>query len=158
MKPAISESERRILALLQKGLPLSRTPCMDLAGKIGTDTAGLLAVLESWERDGILRRFGAIVDHFKVGAGAGAMVVWQVEPERIEQVGAVFAGFEQVSHAYERKTCENWPFNVYTMVHAADVGQLESTVARMSQASGITDYRLLVTEKELKKVPPTYIK
>jgi DNA-binding Lrp family transcriptional regulator len=131
---------------------------MDLAGRLDTDTAGLLAVLESWERDGILRRFGAIVDHFKVGAGAGAMVVWHVEPERIEQVGAVFAGFEQVSHAYQRKTCENWPFNVYTMVHAADVGQLERTVARMSEASRITNYRVLVTEKELKKVPPTYIK
>lgn len=97
------------------------------------------------------------MNHFKVGLGAGAMVVWQVEPERTEEVGGIFAGFSEVSHAYERHTDKSWPYNVYTMVHGKSDEDLQRTIRQMSQACGISDYRILVTERELKKVPPTYI-
>jgi len=97
------------------------------------------------------------VNHFKVGLGAGAMVVWKVEPERTKEVGEVFAGFREVSHAYERHTDKNWPYSLYTMVHGKSDEDVQRTVRRMSQACGISNYRILVTEKELKKVPPTYI-
>ena len=91
MKSHISDIESRILAVLQEGLPKSRTPYRDMAREIGIRTVELLAVLEDWKQQGKLRRIGAIVNHFKVGLGAGAMVVWQVEPERVEQVGKVLA-------------------------------------------------------------------
>jgi len=153
----ISDVERRILVVLQEGFPKSRTPYKDMAEKMGITTEQLLAVLEDWKRQGKLRRIGSIVDHFKVGLSAGAMVAWQVEPERIEQVGMMLAGFSEVSHAYERNTGENWPYNLYTMVHGKDIQEVERTVERMSWESGVSDYRILATEKELKKVPPTYI-
>jgi hypothetical protein len=72
-------------------------------------------------------------------------------------VGTTLAGFKEVSHAYERRTAENWPYNIYTMVHGPDVQAVEKTVKRMSETSGVSDYRILNTERELKKVPPTYI-
>jgi hypothetical protein len=43
------------------------------------------------------------------------------------------------------------------MVHGTDIQEVEQTVKCMSQAVGVSDYRILETEKELKKVPPTYI-
>ena len=153
----MSDIERKVLAVLQEGFPRSENPYKDMAEKAGIETKQLLAVLENWKRDGKLRRIGAIVDHFKVGLSGGAMVVWQVEEELVEKVGEKLAGFQEVSHAYERNTVENWPYNLYTMVHGANFEEVEKTVARMSQACGVSDYRILVTEKELKKVPPTYI-
>ena len=128
-----------------------------MAQKVGMGTEQLLAVLKNWQRQGKLRRMGAIVNHFEVGLGAGAMVVWQVEPERIEEVGQILAEFEEVSHVYERKISKNWPYNTYTMVHGASAKDVQQVVRRMSQACRISDYRILVTEKELKKVAPTYI-
>jgi len=157
MKNHRTDIESRILAVLQEGLPKSRTPYEDMAREIGIRTGELLAVLEDWKQQGKLRRIGAIVNHFKVGLGAGAMVVWQVEPERVEQVGKVLAGFEQVSHAYERHVSEKWPYNVYTMVHGRSARQVRKAVQKMSEACGISKYRILVTEKELKKVAPRYI-
>jgi len=144
------------LAVLQGGFPRSQTPFEDMAEQAGTTTEQFLAVLEGWKAEGKLRRIGLIVDHFKVGLSAGAMVVWQVEPGRIEQVGKMLAGFREVSHAYERETAQNWPFNLYTMVHGANTQEVGRTVERMSQACAVSDYRILTTEKELKKVPPTY--
>jgi len=128
-----------------------------MAELVGIDTKQLLAVLDNWKRQGKLRRIGSIVDHFKMGLSAGAMVAWRIEPERIEQVGTILAGFKEVTHAYERKTAANWPYNLYTMVHGADIQEVEQIVKSMSQACEVSDYRILVTQKELKKVSPTYI-
>ena len=74
-----------------------------------------------------------------------------------EQVGEKSAGFREDMDSYERNTVENWPYNVYTMVHGANFEEVEKTVARMSQLIGVSNYRILLNEKELKKVPPTYI-
>lgn len=153
----MSRIEHRILAVLQKGLPRSQRPYDDMARQIGIDTGQLLQILRDWKRQGKLRRIGAIVNHFKVGLGAGAMVVWQVEPERVKEVGQILATFEQVSHAYERHVSKDWPYSVYTMVHAKSAEDVQQIVLQMSQACGISNYRILVTEKELKKAPPTYI-
>lgn len=157
MANRLTETERRILAVLQKGFPLSPTPYADMAQEIGISTELLLETLHTWQSEGKLRRIGAIVNHFQVGMGGGAMVVWQVPPERIETVGETLAAFPEVSHAYQRPAQAHWPYNLYTMVHARDTQAAEAIVERMRSACGIKVYRLLVTEKELKKVPPTYI-
>jgi len=145
------------LDVLQNGLPRSQTPYKDMAQQIGVETNELLTVLNNWKKQGKLRRIGAIVNHFKVGLPAGAMVVWQVESERVVEIGQMFAGFKEVSHAYQRQTRENWPYNLYTMVHGKSAAEVVQVVKRMSHACGVSNYRVLVTEKELKKVSPTYI-
>ncbi len=157
MKDSISDVEGRILAVLQEGLPKSQSPYEDTARQAGIATEELLAVLKKWRQQGKLRRIGAIVNHFKVGLGAGAMVVWQVEPERIEEVGQILARFEEVSHAYERHIDKNWPYNVYSMVHAANQEELQHKIEMMAKTIGVSKYRVLETRKELKKVSPTYI-
>jgi len=158
MESPLKDSERRVLAVLQRGLPLTLSPYADMAREAGMDTLELLDVLKRWRSEGKLRRMGAVVSHTGVGLEAGAMVVWQVDAARIEEVGAIFAVFGQVSHAYERAASELWPYNVYTMVHGATEGEVAETVGAMSRASGVDKYSQLRTVRELKKVPPTYIK
>jgi DNA-binding Lrp family transcriptional regulator len=154
---AKTDIERRVLAVVEKGFPVSRTPYADMAKQAGLETAELLAVLERWKRQGRIRRTGAVVNHFKVGLGAGAMVAWEVEEARVEDAGKILAGFEDASHVYERKSSEEWPYNVYTMVHGKSREDVEATVRRMSEACGVLRHRVLFTQKELKKSPPRYI-
>jgi DNA-binding Lrp family transcriptional regulator len=154
---SVNDVERRILAALQDGLPRSRTPYDDLARKVGVATEELLVILDRWRQDGTIRRLGAVVDHFQVGLAEGAMVVWKVEPDRVADVGTIFAGFEEVSHAYERQTAPGWEYNVYTMVHGTTSEAVQRTVLRMSEAAGVSEYVVLPTQKELKKVAPRYI-
>ncbi len=157
MESTLSDLEKRILAVLQKGLPLTVTPYRDMASEIGIEPERLLEVLRQWETDGKLRRIGAVVSHVKVGLAAGSMVVWQVAAARAEEVGRILASFAQVSHAYQRPTSPSWPYNLYTMVHGADSGEVDRTVEEMSRACGVKKYCQLHTKRELKKVPPTYI-
>lgn len=157
MKYKMSEVERRILGALQGGFPRTQTPYKDAAEQAGISTEELLTVLREWKDTGKLRRIGAIVHHERVGLSGGAMVAWRMDKQIVERAGTILAGFKEVSHAYERRTAENWPYNVYTMVHGTDTESVEQTVERMSEACGVSDYRILNTERELKKVPPTYI-
>lgn len=157
MEKRLSDLEHKVLSVVQRGLPFSETPYRDMAEEAGVRVEELLGVLRCWAADGKLRRVGAVVSHFKVGMGAGAMVAWLVEAERVEEVGTVLAGFAEVSHAYERCSEPQWPYNVYTMVHGESDEQVQEAVGRMSEAAGVGDYRVLVTERELKKVAPTYV-
>ena len=157
MTEELSDLQRKVLAVVQNGFPTTKTPYRDMAGRIGVGTADFLKVLTDWAKEGKVRRVGAIVNHFKVGIGAGGMVVWEVASDRVEEVGKIFAGFQQVSHAYERAVTAWWPYNVYTMVHGGSSEEVEETVRQMSISAGVDKYRILVTERELKKVPPTYI-
>jgi DNA-binding Lrp family transcriptional regulator len=157
VKNQTGDIERRILAALQEGLSATRTPYADMAGRIGISTNELLAVLRDWKRTGTMRRIGAVVNHLMVGPASGAMVVWKVEPQRVAQVGAIFAGFEQVSHAYERQTAPLWDYNVYTMVHGPTAEAVRAMVERMSQAADVSEYLVLSTCRELKKTAPQYV-
>ena len=157
MSDRLPDIERKVLAAVQGGFPRSQTPYQDMAKQVGISTEQFLAVLKNWKQEGRLRRVGSIVHHTRVGLSGGAMVVWHVESERVEKVGKMLAGFREVSHAYQRRTYEHWPYNLYTMVHGADLQEVEKVVERMSRACRVSDYRMLITAKELKKVPPTYI-
>lgn len=157
MEKALSNPERQILSCIQYGMPMSLTPYKDLADRIGITSECLLEILRQWKAEGKIRRLGAIVNHFQIGHGFGAMVVWNIPENRIEEVGRLFASFSKVSHAYQRPSKDRWPYNVYTMVHASGADELEETIAVMRQQSEISDFHQLRTVKELKKVPPTYI-
>ncbi len=153
----LNQAEQALLKVIQKGIPLSKTPYRELAAQANLPVDELLATLRQWQADGRIRRVGAVVNHFRVGSGCGAMVVWSVPRPRLDSIGGTFAGFEKVSHVYERPAQKHWPYNLYTMVHAADADELETRIRAMSGKSGITEFRILKTLRELKKVPPTYL-
>ena len=123
---------------------------------MGVSEEELLAGIERFRRSGTLRRFGATVDYRKVGFGAGAMVVWLVPEQRVEEAAGVIASSPAVSHCYERETVPTWPYNLYAMLHAGTREQCERVAAELSRAIGIDDYRLLFSVREFKKGSPEY--
>ena len=153
----LDDIEQNILSAVQHGLPMSRTPYQDVSKAVGMPVGQLLQILGQWQADGKIRRVGAVVNHFQMGHGFGAMVAWRVPGDKADETGELFASFPKVSHAYQRPSQKNWPYNLYTMVHASGESELETTIETMSQKSGITEFRQLKTVRELKKVSPTYI-
>lgn len=153
----LNDLERKILAVIQHRMPNSLTPYDDMAEKAGIPVDAFLDTLKMWRAEGKIRRVGAIVNHFHVGRGAGAMVVWDVPQDKIDSIGRLFASFAEVSHAYQRLSAARWPYTLYTMVHASGDEELNLVIQKMSHASGIDAFKALKTVRELKKVPPTYI-
>jgi len=107
-------------------------------------------------RQGVIRRLGARIAHLRAGLHGNVMVVWQVPAERVEEVGRTFAREPAVSHCYEREPQPDFPYNLYTMIHAPDPEAARRLIQDLSQAVAITDFVMLPTVRELKKTSPRY--
>jgi DNA-binding Lrp family transcriptional regulator len=152
----LSDLQRQIIASVQQDIAVTSRPYRQIARELGISEEQLLAELKNLCADGTIRRFGATLRHQKSGFGANAMVAWQVEEGRIDEVGKKMAGFRAVSHCYRRDPTPNWPFNLYTMIHAADEKMCRNTVLRMAEAAQVEIYEILFSRRELKKTSMQY--
>jgi len=149
----MDNKDRLIIKYLQSGLTLERNPYRKIARKVNIPEKELLDRIKSLKKTGIIKRLGVIVHHSNSGYSANAMVVWKVPAQLAETKGTIMAGFTAVSHCYQRKTAKGWPYNLYAMIHAKSKKEIEDTIKQISKKSGIKEYEVLYTMKELKKAP-----
>ena len=152
----LSDIEKQVIASIQGDIEISPHPYRAISEDLGITEAKLLEILQDLCDRGVIRRFGATLRHQKSGFSANAMVAWKVDESRIEEVGKVMAGFDAVTHCYRRSPSGDWPYNLYTMVHATSPEACHATAAEMAEAAGIDDYSLLFSKKELKKTSMAY--
>jgi DNA-binding Lrp family transcriptional regulator len=155
-KQDFTDQERAILALVQGDLPDSATPFADIAAQAGATEEQVLDLLHRLKADGSIRRFGATLRHQKAGYGDNVMSAWCVPDADVARVGEYMAGRPEISHCYLRTTYPDWRFNIYAMIHAKSRDEALATVKAISEATGLTDYDLLFSVKELKKTSMKY--
>lgn len=152
----LTDLEKKIIALLQTDIPIVKQPYLEMAKKIGISEEEFLSVLRDLDRRGMIRRFGATLKHQKSGFTANAMVAWKVDEQQVEKVGAIMAGFREITHCYRRNPAPGWKYNLYTMVHATSEDGCRDIVKRVSEATGEKEYELLFSRQELKKTSMKY--
>ncbi len=147
----LTELEKKIVRELQEGLSLDRRPFSAVAGRLGLTEEQLIEKINEFIDRGIIRRFGATLRHQDIGFVANAMVVWKVEPGLAKEVGKNLAAFPEVTHCYHRKSPPGWPYTVFTMVHGKTEEDCREIARRISSATGIEDYQVIFSNRELKK-------
>ncbi len=152
----LTELEKKIIASIQEDIAITERPYLEISKALGISEDKLLKTLNDLCQRGVIRRFGATLRHQQTGYNANAMVAWQVDEDRIDKVGEKMAAFRQVSHCYRRNPTDSWPYNLYTMVHAADEDSCRKTAGEMSTAAGVENYTLLFSKEELKKTSMVY--
>jgi DNA-binding Lrp family transcriptional regulator len=143
--------DKKILIITQDGIPLVSEPFNQLAKGLGIPEEELLEKLNNMLKDGTIRRFGASIGHRAIGITANAMCTWNVPDEKVEETGAIMAGFPEVTHCYERPRYPDWKYNLFTMIHAYSREECEKIAKQISISTGIKDYTILFSEKEFKK-------
>jgi siroheme decarboxylase len=141
---------------LQEDLPLVAAPYAPMARRIGIPESRLFEVAREMQSQGYLRRMAAVLHHHAAGYRANAMGVWVVPSERVEEVGRIMGSFKGVSHCYLRPTYPDWPYSIFTMVHGRKADDCQEIVDAISAATGITEYSLLYSTRQYKKVRPKY--
>jgi DNA-binding Lrp family transcriptional regulator len=152
----LSELEKKIIASIQEDMAVTDRPYIKIAQNLEISETKLLENLKDLCERGVIRRFGATLRHQRAGFTANAMVAWKVDEGRLEEVGQKMASFRQVSHCYRRNPTDEWPYNLYTMVHANDEQSCHATARKMSSATAVEDYTLLFSREELKKTSMIY--
>ncbi|MCP5334441.1 MAG: Lrp/AsnC family transcriptional regulator [Oceanospirillaceae bacterium] len=104
--------------LIQEGLPLVSRPYASLAEQIGSDEQSVRETLQNWQDSKLIKRFGLVLNHHKLGYVANAMVVWNVPDHLVECVAAQLINFSGVTLCYQRpRRLPEWRFNLFCMIH-----------------------------------------
>jgi siroheme decarboxylase len=152
----ISEDDKAAIRALQEDVPLTPRPFDLWARRVGLSYRELLARAYDLQQRKIMRRFSAVLYHRKAGFRANAMGVWKVPPERVEEVGNMFAQYQAVSHCYERPVYEDWPYALFSMVHGRTEEECETVLDAMATESGLTERASLYSTREYKKTRVRY--
>ncbi len=152
----VSAADKEVIRELQEDLPLIPRPFDAMAQRLGMDAAGLFALAEEFQERKVMRRFSAVLHHRRSGFRANAMVVWQVPPERAEEVGLTMSQHAAVTHCYERPTFPDWPYTHFSMIHATTPEECEEIAKEIAEATQITDNLLLYSTREYKKTRVRY--
>jgi DNA-binding Lrp family transcriptional regulator len=117
----LDADDHRIIAATQAGLPLQERPYDVVAAELGMQREALLARMRAMLDGGVIRRIGAVPNHYRLGLRGNGMTVWDVPDERIDELGARIGALDFVSHCYQRPRQDGiWPYNLFAMVHGRD--------------------------------------
>ena len=122
---------QHLLNDFQRDLPLSPTPYLDMANRLGVSEEAVLAALGELTTDGLISRVGAVFQPNTLGVSTlGALAV----PEhRLEQVAAWVSTLPEVNHNYEREH----HFNLWFVLTASDSEHLQSVIASIEATTGL---------------------
>jgi siroheme decarboxylase len=147
---AMGPRERSVARLIQADIPLTGRPFHQMAQTAGMTEEEFLSIARGLKARGLIRKFGAIVRHQRVGYTHNVMALWAVPSERAEETGKVLSSFAEVTHCYERMPPFAGLYNLFTMVHFRSRAD-EALLQEMATAAGVADFKVLRSLEEFKK-------
>jgi DNA-binding Lrp family transcriptional regulator len=143
-----------IMRATQAGLPLTPQPYQLIAEQLGLTAEVVMARMAVMHEQGIIRRIGAVPNHYKLGYRFNGMTVWNVPEEIIDELGEKVGQLEFVSHCYHRpRHLPEWPYNLFAMVHGKSQEAVEKQISQIADLLGAYNkgYEVLYSTKILKK-------
>lgn len=151
-----TENDKEFIRELQKDLEITDRPFIKAAQKLGITEDQIFEKLKNYEEIGVMRRFAAILRHRDVGFVANGMIVWKVPEDKIIEVGEKLGSFPQVSHCYQRPVYQDWPYNIFSMIHCKSEQEAKEMVESIQKQIQIHDYKILFSAREFKKTRVEY--
>ena len=151
-----TEQDKDFIRELQKDMEIIDEPFVKAAKNLGITEDEVFAKMKHYEDVGVMRRFAAILRHRQVGFTANGMIVWKVPEDRITSVGETLGSFPQVSHCYERPTYDDWPYNVFSMIHCKTHDEAHDVAKTIQDQINVNEYKILFSSREFKKTRVEY--
>jgi len=86
---------------------------------------------------GIIRRIGAVPNHYRLGLTANGMTVWDVDDNKVIEMGNKIGQLGFVSHCYQRpRHLPLWRYNLFAMVHGANKDEVHEKVKQIENLLG----------------------
>lgn len=133
----VDEIDHALIRATQAGLPLVPRPYEALAETLGLAPAEVMRRLCRLLEIGVVRRMGAVPNHYRLGYRANGMSVWDVDDALVDEIGAKVGALACVSHCYRRpRRPPVWPYNLFAMVHGRGRGEVADKVAEIARVVG----------------------
>lgn len=130
--------DHSIIQATQAGLPLTPCPYHDIAEQISVPAEVVIRRMQAMLDNGVIRRIGAVPNHYALGWNANGMTVWDVTDEHIDMLGQQIGALEFVSHCYRRpRRLPDWSYNLFAMVHGRDRNEVEAKTIQIAELLGV---------------------
>ena len=134
----VGEAERRLISVLQEGLPLFIRPFALIAERIGASESEVLGRIGRWLEEGAIKRFGVVVRHRELGYTANAMLVHDIPDALVARIGRALAEEAAVTLCYRRpRHLPDWPYNLFCMIHGRERGEVERIIDDLRRRHGM---------------------
>ena len=115
---ALDDFDRALIAATQSGLPLLARPYDAVGATLGVSGERVQQRLAEMLEQGLIRRIGAVPNHYRLGYVANGMSVLDIADDRVSELGKLVAALPEVSHCYRRpRHLPQWPYNLFVMLH-----------------------------------------
>lgn len=129
--------DRELIAATQGGLPLVPRPYEAVGAMLGVPGERVRERLAQMLEQGLVRRIGAVPNHYKLGFTANGMSVWDVADDQVDALGERIGALAGVSHCYRRpRHRPAWPYNLFAMLHGRSRAEVEAQAREVETLLG----------------------
>jgi len=143
-----------LLAELEKGIPAVTEPFADIGRRLGIPEAEVLRRAQRLRDEGVIRKIRARINQRLLGITANALVAWRPPAGWDEEDFSRFASSPGLSHCYLRRPVPGrWEYTLYTVHHGRSREEVLAAVEEMARAAKCSEYLVLFSTEEYKRVP-----
>jgi DNA-binding Lrp family transcriptional regulator len=146
---ALDDFDRALIAATQGGLPLVPRPYDAVGQQLGVSGLQVRERLAQMLETGLIRRIGAVPNHYRLGFTANGMSVWDVDDAQVDALGERIGQLPGVSHCYRiagplppspprAETAAKpasggiyWPYNLFAMLHGRSRAEVEQQAVQV---------------------------
>lgn len=133
----LDELDRRIIRATQSGLPLVPRPYEAVGAVVGASGEQVRERLQGMLANGLIRRIGAVPNHYRLGFTANGMSVWDVVDKRVDELGERVGQLPFVSHCYRRpRRPPVLNYNLFAMLHGRSRDEVEAQAQQVAALLG----------------------
>lgn len=133
----LDEIDLKIMRATQSGLPLTPLPYHAVAEQLELSADIAIERMRRMQELGVIRRIGAVPNHYKLGYRFNGMTVWDVPDEKIDALGQKIGNLDFVSHCYHRpRHLPLWPYNLFAMVHGKSQEDVDQQIKQIAEILG----------------------
>jgi Lrp/AsnC family transcriptional regulator for asnA, asnC and gidA len=141
--PRIDELDLKIISHLQEN---GRIPVAELAKKLNQPENTVRYRIERLLKNGVIRRFTALVDPRALGLNVSAAVMFKVDPKKLDQLLEKLTSMKDVTNVYQL----SGEWDLIAVVFAKDIQDLHERVEELRRMEGVKEMNVMITTRVIK--------
>jgi Lrp/AsnC family transcriptional regulator for asnA, asnC and gidA len=141
--PKIDELDLKIISHLQEN---GRIPVAELAKKLNQPENTVRYRIERLLKNGVIRRFTALVDPRALGLNVSAAVMFKVDPKKLDQLLEKLTSMKDVTNVYQL----SGEWDLIAVVFAKDIQDLHERIEELRRTEGVKEMNVMITTRIIK--------
>ncbi|AWI04157.1 AsnC family transcriptional regulator [Clostridium drakei] len=137
--------DKRLLNLLQEGLPVKYRPFLILGKKLGVSEEEIISRIEKLKSQGYIRRLGGIFDSKNLGYFS-TLCAMKVPEKSIDYTAKIVNSYDEITHNYIR----NDEYNMWFTIIAPSEHRIIEIIENIKKKTSIEDILNLPSSKVFK--------